>query len=85
MFAADSDADANVSKDSLMADALAGGEALTFTAVPPGSGNRIALDRDEDGVLNANAAAVSKSSAFFSPLLLLLWMIRLRHSVKVRR
>ena len=85
MFAADSDADANVSKDSLMADALAGGEALTFTAVPPGSGSRIALDRDEDGVLNANAAAVSKSSAFFSPLLLLLWMIRLRHSVKVRR
>ncbi len=30
------------------------GQALTFTCVPPGSGERVALDRDRDGVLNAD-------------------------------
>jgi hypothetical protein len=34
--------------------ALAHGGALTFTAVPPGSGHRIALDRDLDGVLDGD-------------------------------
>ncbi len=28
------------------------GQELTFTAVPPGSGTRIGIDRDEDGLLN---------------------------------
>jgi hypothetical protein len=38
---------------------LAAGENvyLTFTAVPPGSGTRIALDRNEDGVWNRDPAA----------------------------
>ncbi|HEY6878333.1 MAG TPA: hypothetical protein VI299_09945 [Polyangiales bacterium] len=31
---------------------LAGKAPLTFTAVPPGSGERIALDRDSNGVLD---------------------------------
>lgn len=30
------------------------GSELTFTAVPPGSGYRIGLDRDEDGILDGN-------------------------------
>lgn len=30
------------------------GQALTFTCVPPGSAERVALDRDRDGVLNAD-------------------------------
>lgn len=30
---------------------------LTFTAVPPNSGGRIALDRDSDGAFDVNAAA----------------------------
>jgi hypothetical protein len=34
--------------------ALARGGALTFTAVPPGSGYRIGLDRDLDGVLDGD-------------------------------
>jgi len=34
--------------------ALAQGGALTFTAVPPGSGYRIGLDRDLDGVLDGD-------------------------------
>jgi hypothetical protein len=34
--------------------ALRGSGPLTFTAVPPQSGRRIALDRDLDGVLNGD-------------------------------
>ena len=30
--------------------------AITFTAVPPGSGVRIGLDRDSDGVLDGDQA-----------------------------
>jgi hypothetical protein len=33
---------------------LAENGALTFTAVPPGSGVRIGLDRDLDGVLDGD-------------------------------
>lgn len=36
----------------LQAQALAGTAALAFTAVPPGSGTRLALDRDGDGAAN---------------------------------
>ena len=35
---------------------LEAGNSLTFTCAPPGSGMRIALDRDEDGELNASDA-----------------------------
>ena len=34
--------------------AQAANNALTFTCVPPGSGERIALDRDQDGIYNCN-------------------------------
>jgi len=36
----------------LRAIALTAGQPLTYTCVPPGSGDRIGIDRDEDGVLN---------------------------------
>ncbi|MGH8569221.1 MAG: hypothetical protein ACREXU_14745, partial [Gammaproteobacteria bacterium] len=32
---------------------LPGGE-ITYTCVPPGSGRRIGLDRDADGILDGN-------------------------------
>ena len=41
----------------LVAKALAGQASLLFTGVPPGSGNRIALDRDLDGTKNADEDA----------------------------
>ena len=41
----------------LINKALAGNASLAFTAVPPGSGNRIALDRDNDGTKNADEDA----------------------------
>ena len=46
------DGSANVSDASLRALAATSGQELTYTAVPPGSGVRIGIDRDLDGVLN---------------------------------
>jgi len=37
--------------------AKAPGQAITFTCVPPGSGQRMAIDRDEDGILDGDEAA----------------------------
>ncbi|MBX3463840.1 MAG: YncE family protein [Planctomycetes bacterium] len=42
----------------LQAKAQAGTASLVFTAVPPGTGQRLALDRDLDGVRNGDEAAV---------------------------
>jgi hypothetical protein len=41
-----------VSDATLRAVAQTANQELTYTCVPPGSGNRIGLDRDEDGVRN---------------------------------
>jgi hypothetical protein len=38
----------------LRATALLPGRELTYTCVPPGSGRRIGIDRDEDGILDGN-------------------------------
>jgi len=46
------DGSANVSDATLRALAQTAGQELTYTAVPPGSGVRIGIDRDLDGVLN---------------------------------
>ncbi|MEM9073489.1 MAG: hypothetical protein AAGE52_33595 [Myxococcota bacterium] len=48
LFHSDRSADAALSLDDLRA-ALADGDVLTFTCAPPGSGPRMAYDRDEDG------------------------------------
>jgi DNA-binding beta-propeller fold protein YncE len=40
--------------DSALRAMAARGSFITFTAVPPGSGYRLALDRDEDGILDGN-------------------------------
>jgi len=39
-------------ESTLRSQTLAAGETLTYTAVPPGNGSRIGVDRDEDSVLN---------------------------------
>ncbi len=51
------------SQAQLVSRALAGNANLTFTAVPPGSGNRTALDRDLDGTKNGDEAAVVYGAA----------------------
>lgn len=48
----DSLGDSPISAADIRTLAQAPGQATTFTCVPPGSGTRIALDRDEDGVFN---------------------------------
>lgn len=43
---------------------------ITYTCVPPGSGRRIALDRDLDGVLNRDIINLFNSPTLFLPCLL---------------
>lgn len=46
------DGTAAVSDAALRAKATTPGQEVTYTCVPPGSGDRVALDRDEDELLN---------------------------------
>lgn len=48
-FRSDRASEAALSDASLRALAAVPGQSLTYTAVPPGSGQRIGIDRDEDG------------------------------------
>jgi YVTN family beta-propeller protein len=47
----------------LVSRAQPGLASLAFTAVPPGTGNRIALDRDGDGTRNGDEAAIAYGAA----------------------
>jgi hypothetical protein len=53
-FRSDRTADPNLSQAELLALLSEPTDRLTFTCTPWGSGERIALDRDEDGVLNVD-------------------------------
>jgi DNA-binding beta-propeller fold protein YncE/mono/diheme cytochrome c family protein len=53
-FRGDRTADPNLSQAELLALVSEPTDRLTFTCTPWGSGERIALDRDEDGVLNGD-------------------------------
>ena len=53
-FASDVSAEAPLTEAALRALADTAGNSLTFTAVPPGSGYRAGIDRDEDGVLDGD-------------------------------
>jgi DNA-binding beta-propeller fold protein YncE len=48
-FHADRDGDAPLAEASLRGQAASAGQTRTYTCVPPGSGLRIGIDRDEDG------------------------------------
>ena len=52
LFASDRDGEAALSDTALRALAQVPGQALSYTAVPPGSGVRIGIDRDEDTLLD---------------------------------
>jgi YVTN family beta-propeller protein len=49
-FLSDRASEAPISQAALLAQAATPGEERTYTCVPPGSGTRIGIDRDEDGV-----------------------------------
>ncbi len=53
-FTSDRAAESPLSEPTLRALADQAGQELTYMAVPPGSGNRIAIDRDEDTVLDGD-------------------------------
>ena len=53
-FRSDRAAEGNLSRTGLLALVSEPADRLTFTCTPWGSGERIALDRDEDGVLNGD-------------------------------
>jgi hypothetical protein len=50
VFASDKSAEPALTDAALRALALVPGQELTYTCVPPGSGPRMGIDRDEDGV-----------------------------------
>jgi DNA-binding beta-propeller fold protein YncE len=54
LFERDRNGDPAVTATALLASVSAPGDTLTFTAVPPGSGERIGLDRDRDGIFNGS-------------------------------
>jgi len=56
-FRTDRDGETPVTLDTLIKQAGVPGQALTFTCVPPGSGIRLGIDRDLDGVLDGNEGA----------------------------
>ncbi len=53
-FISDDSTDASWSKSALLAIADQPGQSLTFTCVPPGSGTRMGINRDNDAFLDAN-------------------------------
>jgi len=54
LFDSDRASEAALSDAALRALAQTAGQELTYTCVPPGTGMRVALDRDEDGVFDAD-------------------------------
>lgn len=56
-FRSDRVAEAPYDLQSLMDIAKAPDQAMTFTCVPPGSGQRMGIDRDEDGILDGDDSA----------------------------
>jgi hypothetical protein len=62
-FASDRASEPAMSDAQLRAVAATPGQALTFSCVPPGSGNRIGIDRDEDGFLHRDELDDGKDPA----------------------
>ncbi len=60
-FRSDLASEAPVSATNLHNQAGVAGQELTYSCVPPGSGTRIGIDRDEDGVLDATDVCPMKA------------------------
>lgn len=61
LFHSDRNGERPLTVGALLAISKVPGQALTFTCVPPGSGNRMGIDRDEDGVLDGDEIAAGSS------------------------
>jgi len=62
-FASDRIAEPALNEAQMRGVATAAGQDLTFSCVPPGSGNRIGIDRDEDGFLDRDELDDGKDPA----------------------
>jgi hypothetical protein len=62
-FRGDRQDQAELSGEQLIRIATARGGALTYTCVPPGSGERIGIDRDLDGILDGDERAAGSDPA----------------------
>ena len=72
LFASDRASEARVTDAALRTQAVVAGQEVTFTCVPPGSGRRVGIDRDEDGFgdrdeLDAGTDPADPSSAPVGP------------------
>ncbi len=56
-----------------LAAKIQAGDTLTFMGVPPGAGRRMGIDRDQDGILDGDAAAPGLAVARLSENALLTW------------
>ena len=63
LFRSDRSAETPIPDGTLRALALAPGQELTYTAVPPGTGVRVGLDRDGDGAFDGDEADASSDPA----------------------
>ncbi len=86
-FQSDDAAEGNWSKSELLTAAAQPGQPLTFTCVPPGSGARMGIDRDNDTVLDAGDTmncSASRAGAshgnFMAMLLAALGLLLVRRS-----
>jgi hypothetical protein len=66
-FIPDRIAESEVPDATLRAQALVPGQELTYTCVPPGSGVRMGIDRDEDGTLDGDEGGPPPSGFECSP------------------
>ena len=60
-FASDRASEAALTLAAMKTLAMTAGNSLTFTCTPPGSGNRMALDRDEDGARDRDEIDANQS------------------------
>jgi len=67
LFESDLSSEAPLADVALRALAATAGQELTYTCTPPGSGVRIGLDRDGDGIYNRDEVALGSNPADFMP------------------
>jgi hypothetical protein len=68
-FLSDRAAESPYTLEQMLVIAKTPGQAVTFTCVPPGSGMRMGIDRDEDGILDGDEVATINTLRDLSTLL----------------
>ena len=64
LFRSDLGAESDITLERLVRLSNKPTQSLTFTCVPPGSGVRMGIDRDEDGVLDGDEVGAESHATF---------------------